>query len=114
MPAQYYEWSERYLNSRASDNIIDTDTIDTTIDFEWSGSHTFDGFSGSLDGSLDLSGEQLTDSTGSIELAVAQNLAPSSEPAAPTSGVNLFVDSTDGNLKAKDTNGSVTTVLTVE
>jgi hypothetical protein len=41
MTQNYYEWSERYLNSRASDDIIDDLNIDESIAPVWTGAHTF-------------------------------------------------------------------------
>lgn len=38
-------------------------------------------------------------------------LDPVTEPTAPSSGMKLYVDSADGSLKAKDSSGSVTTIV---
>lgn len=39
------------------------------------------------------------------------HIAPSTAPAAPSSGFTLFVDDADGNLKAKHSDGSTTTIV---
>jgi len=52
----YYEWSERFLNSRASDNIIDDLNIDQSVDIDWDVQQSFSG-------GIDLSGGSLTDSS---------------------------------------------------
>lgn len=42
--------------------------------------------------------------------SISINLAPSAEPAGPTEGFVLYVDSLDGNLKAKSSDNTVTTL----
>lgn len=51
-----------------------------------------------------------TDPENKLHVDGAINLDPITEPDAPTSGFVLYVDSADGDLKAKSHNGAITTL----
>lgn len=63
---------------------------------------------------LDVNGNNITNaesaSIDTIELSTVLTLDPTSEPSSPSTGHRLFVDSNDGSLKTKNSNGTVTTI----
>jgi len=64
----YFEWSERFLESRRSDDTIDVSNIDLSIDPDWTGLHSF---SDEIDvsGTLTASGSPAIDAQGDVDVA---------------------------------------------
>jgi len=86
MTQNYYEWSERYLNSRASDDIIDDLNIDESIAPVWTGTHTF---SDATFDSATISNATLDNATVSSELTVPVYSDTSSLPDADKGSIAL-------------------------
>lgn len=57
----------------------------------------------------DHTGEHITPESVSLDRFV--DLAPMSEPSAPSEGYRVFTDSSDGSLKAKHADGTVTDII---
>jgi hypothetical protein len=74
----YYEWSERYLNSRASDDQIDVSNLDLQITPSWQGQHSFDGGVDITGANIRTGGSAITlkDSTNDSDILVANEGGP--------------------------------------
>ena len=59
---------------------------------------------------LDNIGIGTTEPENKLHVNGAINLDPIAEPATPTTGFVLYVDTADGDLKAKSHNGTITTI----
>lgn len=90
---------------------ISANTTGNSLDYEaWDSNDNWLRNLMSIDSSGGFTFYQDVSANAGIQLSDAMELQPISEPTAPTSGWRLYTDSADGSLKAKDSDGSVTTI----